>query len=79
MGDIYKQAKQNYVWLGEGNAATDRTMHFMGITGLYEYFMVGGDRNGAGRRKLGVIRAFLTTIMPWNWSTLVPKLCECFD
>ncbi|KAH7317791.1 heterokaryon incompatibility, partial [Rhexocercosporidium sp. MPI-PUGE-AT-0058] len=50
MGDIYWKASTVYVWLGEGDPATDTAMRYLAKTGLLEYF----DHDN-------ILRAALTT------------------
>jgi hypothetical protein len=37
MGDIYSEAHTVFIWLGKGNARTDRAMSWLGSAGLHEY------------------------------------------
>jgi hypothetical protein len=37
MGDIYAVASEFYIWLGEGDAATDKALSFLAHRGLEAY------------------------------------------
>jgi Heterokaryon incompatibility protein (HET) len=41
MGKIYSKASTVYVWLGEGDDATDRAMKYLSTSGYLEYFSSG--------------------------------------
>ena len=43
MSEIYSSAAPVYVWLGEGNEATERAMDYMGTTGFLKYYFTNGD------------------------------------
>jgi len=68
MGDIYSQAANVYVWLGEGNEKSDRAMNHMKTAGFLDYFQVG--RSNVGITKVGYWRPFLAacsaTIARWS-------------
>jgi hypothetical protein len=38
MGDVYSKAATVYVWLGEGDAASDRAMKYLKGAGFLEFF-----------------------------------------
>ena len=41
MGSIFSSAVTVYVWLADGDGATDRAMEYLGIAGFLEYFTTG--------------------------------------
>lgn len=43
MGDIFSSAGKVYVWLGEGNATTDRAMAYLANTGFLDFVFVSGE------------------------------------
>lgn len=43
MQDIYSRAETVYVWLGEGNASTDRAIGYLENAGYLEHFFLHGD------------------------------------
>jgi hypothetical protein len=42
MGDIYSKAETMYVWLGEGNDATNRAMAYLETAGYLRFFFRDG-------------------------------------
>jgi hypothetical protein len=61
MGNIYSDAETTYVWLGEGNASTDRVMKYMSYCGFLEYFLaVGEDFRNPQRTKPRPWAAYLS-------------------
>jgi len=67
MGDIYSRARATYIWLGEGNAATERAMHLMTNTGLLEYYFVDGNPDGAELPSPRLLGAFWSSLTA-RWS-----------
>ncbi|KAF2501433.1 hypothetical protein BU16DRAFT_522407 [Lophium mytilinum] len=89
MGDIYSSAQRVYIWLGEGDAATNRAMEYMAKAGFLEYFCVNGDPDGGKLAKPRALAAFVASFtsrwslrrhpLPFttqkrNWSWRVPLL-----
>jgi hypothetical protein len=67
MGDIYSQAKQVYVWLGDGNPGTDRAIEYMRTCGLLKYFFVNGNPESDALQRPRIWKAFLDTYLS-RWS-----------
>ena len=61
MGSIYSQAKTVYMWLGEGNAQSDRAMAYLATAGFQDY--MPSSRTSAGSFK-SIFRAWLAV----RWS-----------
>jgi hypothetical protein len=57
MGDIYSTARTVYVWLGEGNAATNATMAYFETGAYLKYFISSGGSSEDEPRKLALWRA----------------------
>lgn len=74
MGDIYNQAERVYIWLGDGNPASDRAMQLLGKTGLLDCFFSDIEKSQSLRRPR-VWRAFWRLFNPFrrHKNNLLPR------
>ena len=73
MGSIYSHAATVFVWLGEGEAATDRAMAYLGIAGFLEYFTTNVNTEEAEFHNFRHCAA-LWVCYRANWSARCPPL-----